>query len=138
MPLLPVIKKGNDMTSRKNTVRAICAIFATLTCQTASAMTSCSGQVSKTYLGPDGDFNVQFGYGWTRICNMTGTQTVYRGAGNTSPVGISPAICTSFMAFFMTAQSARQTVTAIVDRTDCNMGDGVWANPYPAGFTSEP
>ena len=126
------------MISVKNAVAGLCCTIAMLACSTANAMTSCSGQVSATYLGPDGDFNVQFGYGWTRICNVGGTQTVYRGAGNTSPVGISPAVCSSLMAFFMTAQSARQTVTAIVDRTDCNIGDGVWANPYPAGFTSTP
>lgn len=126
------------MISGKNASTILCGITAILASPTAHAMTSCSGQVSKTYLGPDGDFNVQFGYGWTRICNVGGTQTVYRGAGNTSPVGITPAVCSSLMAFFMTAQSARQTVTAIVDRNDCNMGDGVWANPYPAGFTATP
>ena len=122
----------------RNASTAICVLIAILLCPTASAMTSCSGQVSATYLGPDGDFNAQFGYGWSRICNMTGTQTVYRAAGNTSPVGITPAVCNSLMAFFMTAQSTHQKITAIIDRNDCNMGDGVYANPYPAGFTSTP
>jgi len=126
------------MLSGRNATASLCAIAAILACPAASAMTSCAGQVTATYLGPDGDFNVQFGYGWTRICNMTGTQTVYRGAGNTSPVGITPAVCNSLMAFFMTAQSTHQKITAIIDRNDCNMGDGVYANPYPTGFTSTP
>lgn len=126
------------MLSGRNASTILAAIIVFLACPTADAMTSCSGQVSATYLGPDGDFNIQFGYGWTRICNVGGTQTVYRGAGNTSLVGITSTVCGSLMAFFMTAQSTRQTITATVDRNDCNIGDGVYANPYPTGFTSTP
>ncbi len=64
------------MLSGRNMSASLCAMIAILACPAASAMTSCSGQVTTTYLGSDGDFNVQFGYGWTRICNVTGTQTV--------------------------------------------------------------
>jgi len=104
----------------------------------ALAAVSCVGAVYSNTIGPDGDYFVDFGYGRTRICATGGTVTVYRAPGNTSPVNITPAVCTALQSFFMTAEAAGQDVTASVDRSDCNMGDGVYPNPYPTSFKITP
>jgi hypothetical protein len=119
-------------------IAAILSLSALLYGAPALASINCTGQVVSTQIGPDGDFSAELGYARIRICSAVGSVTVYRAAGSTSPVTLSPAMCSTLMSFFMTGEAARQTLTANVDRTDCDMGDGVYPNPYPQSFNFKP
>lgn len=104
----------------------------------AMAAIGCTGTVSTIIIGPDGDVYANFGHNRLKICIADSSLTVNRGVNQGGQVTISPGRCALLVSAFMTAKASGRPVTAHVDRTDCNFGDGAVPDPYPYHYYFEP
>jgi hypothetical protein len=102
-----------------------------LMASTPAQAIECSGTVTRVLIQPEGTVFVDFGYGRTRLCELSGPTSVDRGPSWGSTTVISQVACQAFVSAFLTAKASTRRVKFQIDRSDCNMGDGALPTPYP-------
>lgn len=95
----------------------------------AAASVACRGVVTNIAIEPDSAVWVSYGHGMHRLCFLNSNHNVNIGAAWTA---ITPETCKSLYSSFTTAKATGRQVSAIYERTDCNIGNWVDPNPYPA------